>query len=223
MLTRQTTEALVWKWPFSPSTVAVACARLVCLLRCTPRCVPLIVGLRRQQWWLYTAGFAGGTASRVVAWTRMLTCSLWCSTDARYRRAENCGAPQLQFVDQVERSLFDKRQVRTVQLCSRQLPRVVSPGQLRGSFLGPAHRCRAEGGHVHRDIDASVMTYRQRHVINCTVRTTPTTTTTTTTTNLLTQRQRSSALVAGATAVARLWRSLCHAAMSSRLPAQRLV
>ena len=50
-----------------------------------------------------------GTASRVLAWTRMLTCPLLCSTDARYRRAENCGAPQLQFVDQVESSLFGNR------------------------------------------------------------------------------------------------------------------
>ena len=59
MLMRQTTEFLVWKWPFSPSTLAVACARRVCWLRRTPRCVPLIVGFRRQQWLLSTAGFAG--------------------------------------------------------------------------------------------------------------------------------------------------------------------
>ena len=45
-----------------------------------------------------------GTASRVLTWTRLL-----CSTDARCRRAENCGAPQLQFVDQVESSLFGNR------------------------------------------------------------------------------------------------------------------
>ena len=41
--------------------------------------------------------------------SRMLTCPLWCSTDAGYRRAENCGAPQLQFVDQVESPLFGNR------------------------------------------------------------------------------------------------------------------
>ena len=41
--------------------------------------------------------------------SRVFTCPLWCSTDARYRRAENCGGPQLQFVDQVETSLFDNR------------------------------------------------------------------------------------------------------------------
>ena len=41
--------------------------------------------------------------------SRVFTCPLWCSTDARYRRAENCGGPQLQFVDQVETSLCDNR------------------------------------------------------------------------------------------------------------------
>ena len=69
-----------------------------------------------------TAGFAGDDAHHdrlsllsavaqhpVSFRTRMLTCPLWCSTDARFRRAENCGAPQLQFVDQVETSLLDNR------------------------------------------------------------------------------------------------------------------
>ena len=42
-------------------------------------------------------------------------------------------------------SVWQQEQVRTVQLCSRQLPWVVSSGQLQGSFGGPAHRCRAEG------------------------------------------------------------------------------
>ena len=42
-------------------------------------------------------------------------------------------------------SVWQQRQVRTVQLCSRELLWVVSSGQLRGSFWGPAHRCRAEG------------------------------------------------------------------------------
>ena len=76
-------------------------------------------------------------------------------------RAENCGALQLQFVDQVELSLFGNRHIRTVQLCSRQLPKVVSSGQLRRSFWGPAHRCRARGAcpqkHGHPELGASTM------------------------------------------------------------------
>ena len=64
----------------------------------------------------------------------------------RYRRAENCGAPQLPVVDQVEPSLLSNRdRYAQVQLCSRQLPWLVSPGQLRGSLGRPAHRCRDEG------------------------------------------------------------------------------
>ena len=42
-------------------------------------------------------------------------------------------------------SVWQQRHVRTVPLCSLQLARVVSSGQLRRSFWGPAHRCRAEG------------------------------------------------------------------------------
>ena len=38
-----------------------------------------------------------GTAPRVLSRTRMLSCPLLCSTVALYRRAENCGAPQLQY------------------------------------------------------------------------------------------------------------------------------
>ena len=41
-------------------------------------------------------------------------------------------------------SVRQQRQARTVQLCSRQLPWVVSSGQLTGSFWGLAHRCRAD-------------------------------------------------------------------------------
>ena len=84
-----------------------------------------------------------GQSVHFPAWTRMLSCPLWCSTDARYRRAENCGAPQLQFVDQVESSLSGNRHVRTVQTVQRSA--LSGSGQLRGSSWGPAQRCRAEG------------------------------------------------------------------------------
>ena len=50
-----------------------------------------------------------GQSVQLPAWIRMLTYPLLCSTDARYRRAENCGAPQLPCVDQVEASLFGNR------------------------------------------------------------------------------------------------------------------
>ena len=53
--------------------------------------------------------FGSGTAARVLAWTKMLTCPLLRLTDARYRRALNCGAPQLPFVGQVDTSLFGNR------------------------------------------------------------------------------------------------------------------
>ena len=43
-------------------------------------------------------------------------------------------------------SVWQQRQVRTAQLCSGQLPWVVSSGQLARSFGGPAHRCRAGEG-----------------------------------------------------------------------------
>ena len=59
-----------------------------------------------------------GTAACVLVWTRMLTCPFLCSTDARYRRAENCGAPQLQFVDQVEPSLFGNRDMYAQCICA---------------------------------------------------------------------------------------------------------
>ena len=47
------------------SCSAMACAGLVCWLRGTPRCVLLIVGLRRRQGWQYMAGFAGDDAHHV--------------------------------------------------------------------------------------------------------------------------------------------------------------
>ena len=95
---------------------------------------PCLSAFRRRQWWQYMAGFAcdgaqhvslqalvvgSGTASRVLAWTRMLTCPLLGSTDARYRRAENCGAPQLPFVDQVETSLFGNADRYALCICAR--------------------------------------------------------------------------------------------------------
>ena len=49
---------------------------------------------------------------------------------------------------------WQQRQLRTVQLCSRHLPWVVSSGQLRGSFWGP--QVEAEGGHVHRDMTPGI-------------------------------------------------------------------
>ena len=48
-------------------------------------------------------------------------------------------------------SVWQQKHLRTVQLCSLQLPRVVCSGQAEGYFLWPAHRCRAEGSHVNRD------------------------------------------------------------------------
>ena len=63
-------------------------------------------------------------------------------------------------------SVGRQRQVRTVLLCIRQLPWLVSSGQLRVSFWGPAHRCRAKGvmstGISLPELDASVWRYRQR-------------------------------------------------------------
>ena len=69
-----------------------------CVLRCNARCS---LCLQRQVRKVQTV--------QLPAWTRVLTCPLLCSTDARFRRAENAGAPQLQFVDQVESSLFGNR------------------------------------------------------------------------------------------------------------------
>ena len=45
---------LVWTVRRSSSFAAMACAGLFCWLRCTPRCVPLVDGLCRRQWWQYT-------------------------------------------------------------------------------------------------------------------------------------------------------------------------
>ena len=149
---------------------AMACARLVLLVRCSTCCVPFacrqahcqVLHGRALRQLHGLAGFAdddahhvsvqalvvgSGTASCVLAWTRMLTCPLLRSIPARYRRAENCGAPQMQFADQVEPSLFGNRDMYAQCNCSVQLPRVVSSGQLRGSFgslhtgAGPRGSC----------------------------------------------------------------------------------
>ena len=147
---------------------SLACAGLVCWLRCNSRCVPLFVGLV-DNGGRYTAGFAGddahhvtvqalvfgsGTASRVlldkdvdmprVVLDRcpVLTCrKLWSLAVAVRRSARVV-------------SVWQQRHKRTVQLCSRQLPRVVSSGQLRSSFralhTGPTIRCIHCG--IWRDI-----------------------------------------------------------------------
>ena len=136
----------------SSSCSTMACVGLVCWLRCTPRCVPLIVGLRRRHRWQYTASFAGDDAHHVSV---QAFCRQWHSIQCpRFykdvdipavvldrcpvnRRAENCGAPQLQFVDQVGPSLFGNRD-RYAQcncaVCS--WPGLLSRGQLRGSLWG---------------------------------------------------------------------------------------
>ena len=97
-------------------------AWLVCWLRCTLRCVPLIVCLRRRQRWQYTAGFACDDAHHVSVQT---CCRHWHSTpcpcldkdvDMPVVVLDSCPVltcrktvPQLQFVDQVEPSLFGNR------------------------------------------------------------------------------------------------------------------
>ena len=83
---------------------------------------------------------------------RMLTCPLLCSTDARFRCAGNCGAPQLQFFDQVESSLFGNRHLSAqcnCAVCSWQGGVLWSADAL---FLGPSQVQGRGGGHVHRDI-----------------------------------------------------------------------
>ena len=67
----------------SSSCSAMACAGMVCLLRCTTRCVPLIVGLRHRQRWVtmhitsVCRLFVGsGTASHVLAWKRNVDMSV---------------------------------------------------------------------------------------------------------------------------------------------------
>ena len=109
------------------------------------------------------AGFAGEDAHRVSV---QASCPLLCSTDARYRRAENCGAPQLQFVDQSSR------------LClatgTRTHSATVQSSAAKSGGL--AHRCRAGGGHVHRDVGASRGRIWTDTYVKHTVRTTTTTT-----------------------------------------------
>ena len=75
--------------------------------------IQVYVSLRRCRWVTVSASQQRQVRKvqtvQLLAWTRMLTCPLLCSTDAWYRRAENSGVPQLQFVDQVETSLFGNR------------------------------------------------------------------------------------------------------------------
>ena len=88
------------------------------LLSLLAQMLGIMAGMHQKD--CYKVGFAGddahhvsvqalvlgsGTAFRVAS-DKDVDMPVVCSTDARYRRAENFGAPQLQFVDQVELSLF---------------------------------------------------------------------------------------------------------------------
>ena len=94
-------------WEITSRNVSVFCVFLV------RRWVQVCVSLRRCRWVAVSASqqrqVRTAQTVQLPVWTRMLTCPLLCSTDAPYRRAENCGAPQLQFVGQVETFLFGNR------------------------------------------------------------------------------------------------------------------
>ena len=123
LLMRQTTEALVWKWPFSPSTLAVACAR------------PFV---------------GSGTASRVVS-DKDVDLPVVVLDRCPVSTCRKLRSSHLQFVDQVETSLFDNRD--RYAHCA-----VVSCPE--GLFLGPCTQVQERGGHVHRDMTRGIRCIR---------------------------------------------------------------
>ena len=93
---------------------------------------------------------------RLPDWTRMWTCPLLCSTDAPYRRAENCGAPQLQFVDQVEPSLFGNRTGAHSATVQSSAAKGAVSWTAEGLFWEPCTQVQGRGGHVHRDMTPGI-------------------------------------------------------------------
>ena len=105
---------------------------------------------------------------RDCACLRMLTCPLWCSTDARYRRAENCGPRSCSSSIRSRRLCWTTETGTHSATVHSSAAWMVSPGQLRCSFWGPAHRCRAEG-RVHRDTAPIIRCMRWLSWINMVV------------------------------------------------------